>query len=189
MKTLIIKDAPTVRALRTPLRQEILGALQRLGGGSVKEVALELSRAPASLYYHIHALAEAGLVRKARERPSRGRTEAVYELTADRIVIDKSGRSRQFIKALADLHKSALRRAEREVTQSLEWQRSKGLPPDESVTLLRLSARLRPAHLRAARKKLKELAAYLAEHDDSKADASFAFTASLAQLVPRDRRG
>lgn len=186
VKTLAIRDASTIRALRTPLRQEILGVLERLGGASVRELAHELGRAPASLYYHVHALAEAGLIGKAGQRSSGSRTEAIYEPAADRIVIDRRGRSKEFIRALADLHSTTLRTAGREAVQSLEWQLSRGLPPDETVTLLRLSARLRPSHLRVARRKLKELAAYLAEHDDSDAEAAFAFTASLIRLVPRE---
>jgi len=187
VRTITIRDAATIKALRTPLRQGILGALQRLGSGSVKDVAHEVGRAPATLYYHMHALTDAGLVRKAGEQPSGSRTEAVYEPAAERIIIDNRGRSKEFMGALADLHATALRTAEREAVQSLAWHRSKGVPPEESVTLLRLSARLKRSHLRIARRKLQEIAAYLADHDDAKAEGTFAFTASLTRLVPRKR--
>ncbi len=188
-RTLLIKDAATVRALRTPIRQEILGALERLGGGSVKEVAAELGRAPASLYYHIHELANAGLIKEIGKQVAGRRTEAVYQPVAERIVIDRGGRSRPFVEALADLHRATLKTTERELMSALNPKRTREVPPDESVLLLRLTARLKPADVRQARGKLRDLAEFLAEHDDAGADSTFSFTAALVRLVPRCARG
>jgi DNA-binding transcriptional ArsR family regulator len=182
-KTLVIKDPAIVRALRTPVRQEVLAALEALGEGSVKDIAGELGRAPASLYYHVHALAEAGLIRQTGTRPSARRDEAVYEPAAARIIIDRRGTSRAFIEALADLHSSALRTAEREMRASLKQKSANGTPPGDSVALLRLTARLKPGDIRAARRKLEEVARFLAERDDPDAATSYAFTATFAELV------
>ncbi len=65
-RTLVIRDAAVLRALRTPLRQEILSALDRPGGASVRELATTLGRKPASLYYHVHDLVRVGLVEGGR---------------------------------------------------------------------------------------------------------------------------
>ena len=170
-EALIIRNAHTIRALRTPVRQEILGALERLGGGSVKDVARELGRAPATLYYHVHALVEAGLVRESGQRPAGRRTEATYAPAAHKIVIDRSASSKGFVEALSDLHRATLRTAERELALALKPRRAKKVPPGKSVALLRLSARLKPADARAARRKLEEVAGFLAECDDPNAAA------------------
>lgn len=185
-RTLRIGDVAQLRALRTPLRQEVLATLSRLGSASVKEMATELGRAPASLYYHIHELAEAGLIREVDRRPAGRRTEAVYGPAAQRIIIDRNPRSKAFAEALAELHRATLRTAERELVSALGVRRSKKEPPDdEAITLLRMTARLTPATARLARKKLKALARFLAEHDDAEQGETFAFTAALVRPGPR----
>jgi DNA-binding transcriptional ArsR family regulator len=187
-RTLHIRDAATVRALRTPARQEILGALERLGAASVKDVAGELGRTPASLYYHVHELRKAGLIREAGTRPAGRRTEAIYEPAAERIVIDRSVTSKGFVEALSDLHSSVMRAADRELAEALEPARARKVPPGKSVALLRLSARLKPADARAARRKLQEVAEFLTRHDDPAADATFSFTGALVRLTPPEER-
>ena len=182
-KTLVIKDPEIIRALRTPARQEVLTALEVLGEGSVKDIARELGKAPASLYYHVHALSEAGLICRAGTRTTGRRDEMVYKPAATRIVIDRRGTSREFIEALSDLHSSALRATEREVRASLKEKSANGTPPGDSVTLLRLTAHLKPADARKARRRLQEVAAFIAEHDDPDGTTSYAFTATLAELV------
>ncbi len=117
--TLVIRDPAVLRALRTPLRQEVLAAVQQMRTASVKDVAAELGRKPASLYYHVHELARVGLIREAGARPAGRRVEALYEPAADRIVIDRSIRTPAFVDALADLERATLRTAERELRAAL----------------------------------------------------------------------
>ncbi|MCK4410184.1 MAG: helix-turn-helix transcriptional regulator, partial [Candidatus Eisenbacteria sp.] len=81
-KTLIIRSARQVRALRTPLRQEIVQALTKLGACTVRELADELGHEPAALYYHVHALEEAGIAVETDKRRGGGRPEGIYELVA-----------------------------------------------------------------------------------------------------------
>lgn len=180
-RTLVIRDAGKLRALRTPLRREILETLMRLRTASVKDLARELGRAPAALYYHVHELARVGLVREVEKRPAGKRLESVYEPVASRIKIDRTVRKRRFIEALLDLQRSTLRAAERELARALESGRVTGA----STSLFRASARLRPKAAGRARKMLAELVRFIAENDDPDAADTYAITAAL---VPVERR-
>ena len=180
-RILHISEPRQVRALRTPLRQDILQAMSLLEAASVKELATALGRAPASLYYHIHELENAGLVRKRTVRRSGTKAETVYESAAEQIRIDRAKRTKGFVDALTDLHKATLSQATREVTAALH-ARSGGDAPDNSLMLVRLSARLSGADVKAARRMLDELAAFISEHDRVGNREAFSFTAAIAKL-------
>ena len=181
-RKLVVRDVSKVRALRTPLRQEILNVLERLGSGTVKEMAAELRRPPASLYYHIHKLVDAGLVNEAGSRPAGRRREAVYEAAAEKIIIDRSVATEGFTDALMDLHRATLRAAERESIAALSAECVDGRKRRDDVTLLRLTARLRPADARRARQMLREIARFMKEHDGPDTPTAFAFTTTLVRV-------
>ena len=181
-RKLVVREASKLRALRTPLRQEILNALEKLGRGTVKDIAAELRRPPASLYYHIHKLVDAGLVNEAGSRPAGRRREAVYQTAAEKIIVDRSVSEKGFTDALVDLHRATFRAAERESIAALRAERVDGAKRRDGVTLLRLTARLRPAEARRARKMLREIARFMKEHDSPDTPTAFALTATLVRL-------
>ena len=187
-RTLVIRDPEKVRALRTPLRQQILEALVRLGRCSVKDLAVETGRAPGALYYHIHDLVDVGLINETGKRRAGKRLESIYEPVAERIVLDRAERSRPFVEALADLHRSTLRSAEREILRALDPGRTADVPPGESVSLLRVTARLRPRARAQAQTMLRELAKFIGENDDPSADETYSLTAALVRLASPSRR-
>ena len=113
--SLVVRDANQLRALRTPLRQEMVRTFSRLGACTVRELADELGREPAGLYYHVHALVDSRIVRVTGKRETGTRPESVYSLVAERILIDRTGTSEPFLSALADLQRATLRTAEREL--------------------------------------------------------------------------
>jgi predicted transcriptional regulator len=186
-RTLVLRDPETVRALRTPLRREILETVIRLRDCSVKELAAELGRAPAALYYHIHELVRAGLIRETGKRPAGKRLESVFEPVAERIMLDRTLRSRPFLEALADLQRSTLRTATRELTRALKVRPKKGEAPAESASLVRVTARLKPRTAARASRMLRELARFLEANDDPEAADTYSVTAALVRLAPRDR--
>ncbi len=182
-KTLLIKSAEQVRALRTPLRQEIVQALTRLGACTVRELANELGHEPAALYYHVHALEEAGIAVETDKRRGGGRPESIYRLVAERIMIDRSETSGPFLSALAELQRATLRTAERELTRAVEARGDGPAADTASPMLLRISSRLRPRDAARAAKLVRELAEFLAENDDSDAESSYALTVAFVRLV------
>ena len=187
-RTLVIRDPEQVKALRTPLRQEIVETLTRLGTCSVKELGEVTGRAPASLYYHIHELVEAGLIREATQRQAGKRVESVYEAVADRIVLDRAERSKAFLSALSDLHRSTLRKAERDIIAALEPGHAPRDAADESAALLRTTARLRPKAAARARRMMRELAEFVGESDDPDAAETHSLTIVFARAVPPENR-
>jgi len=185
LSTLVIRDPAVLRALRTPLRQEVLAAVQQMRTASVKDVAAELGRKPASLYYHVHDLVRVGLVRAAGTRPAGRRTETLYEPAADRIVIDRTIRTPAFVDALADLERATLRTAERELRAALAGSPTAAASPGEPSTLLRLSARLSRADAREVARRLRAVVQFLEEKDDPKGRDTYAFTAACVGVARR----
>ncbi len=181
--TMVVKDARTLRALRTPIRQDILGALERLGRASVGEIADVLGRKRASLYYHVHELQRAGLVTDAGARPAGRKQERLYEAAAAKIIIDRTAGSRAFGEALKGLHRTALRTAEREIAASLERSRSSGDRTADETSLIRLTSRLSVSDARRARKMLMDVARFIEERNSPEARDTYSFTASLIRLA------
>lgn len=73
-----IRRPEQIRALRSPVRQEIVDTVQSLGTCSVADVARELGRHADGLYYHFRSLVRVDLLRPAGERRGEGRREALY---------------------------------------------------------------------------------------------------------------
>jgi DNA-binding transcriptional ArsR family regulator len=180
-KTLLISSAKQLRALRTPLRQEIARALVRRGPCTVRELADALGREPAALYYHVHALVDAGIATEKGKRDEGARPEIVYSLAAERIMIDRRETSKSFLSALGDLQRATLRTAERELACSLEARgRTDG---DDGTSLLRLSSRLRPRDAARVGKMLHEVVEFLSEKDDPEEGEPYSLTAAFTRLV------
>ena len=183
-KELVLENPEQIRALRTSVRQEIVRTLGRTGPAGVKELAELLGRPPASLYYHVHELEDAGILRRTGTRPAGRREEGVYELAAERVVINRTKSSKAFMSALDDLHRSTLRAAEREISRALEAMRRDPSDRDDAVTLLRMSGRLSPSDLKKARRMLTDLVAFMDDRDDPKATATYSVTVAMARLEP-----
>jgi DNA-binding transcriptional ArsR family regulator len=87
----VISDPEALAALAHPLRLRILEFL-RVGSGesrSVKEIAAALDVSQTKLYYHVHQLAETGLIRVAETRLVSGIVERRYQVTAYRLTVDR----------------------------------------------------------------------------------------------------
>jgi predicted ArsR family transcriptional regulator len=180
-KELLISTADQLRALRTPVRQDLVRALTRTGPRTVRELAQALGRQPAALYYHVHALVKAGIVVEKRTRGAGERPERVYALAAPRIRIDRSQRSKAFLSALDDLQRATLSAAERELSAQLE---ARGRDTNNDHTsLLRLTSRLRPNDAKRASEMLKKVAAFIAEKDDPEDGSTYSLTAAFTHLV------
>ncbi len=181
-RTLVIRKAEQLRAMRTPLRQEILDGIERLGVCSVKELAASLGREPASLYYHVRRLEDAGLVSEKATRRSGRRTESVYELSAPRILIDRTERSPAFLAALVELYGAALRAAERELVRALDSEEPGKRLPQGAAALQRLTVRLTPKAAARLPRLIQELAEELSKEAGSDPTEAHSLTTVLARL-------
>lgn len=68
----IVEDAKQIAVLSTPIRIELVTAIQALGGAAtVAELAAQLGRAADGLYYHLRALTRGGLLEEVAEPDAR----------------------------------------------------------------------------------------------------------------------
>lgn len=106
-----------LRALASTVRQDIVDTLQALGAASVPEIAMHMDRTPDSLYYHVRALVDSGLLRRLPEPRRRGRhQEWVYALAGSGEPLRlgyRPGRNRD-AQALSELVANMLRVSQRE---------------------------------------------------------------------------
>lgn len=178
-----IGRADQLRALRTPMRQEIMALLTRSGPRSVGELAREMGIRPASLYYHIHELAAAGLVREAGSRAGRPRSERLYDAAADRVVLQRKSPSPELSKAMDAVRAATLAAAGRELEQAIEAGDAASGPG--APTLLRVTASLDEAALERTDRMIRELVDFMREKNDSSRGRPFALTLTLAPLIGR----
>ena len=180
----VIRSPQQLRALRTPTRHRVLGAVLGLGRCSVAEIAKRLDWKAESLYYHVRALVEAGLIRRVEQRPTGHRNETVYEAVASEIVLDQSNRSEEYLRAVRDVYRAALRATERDLESALESER-KGKGPRLNTMLQRFTVRLSVADLRQLRAMLAEIGNFIAEHENPAASKEVAVTMVFSKLDPR----
>lgn len=75
-----IKEPAQIRALESPMRQEIVDAITGLGPSSITELAAFLGRAPDSLYFHIKKLVKVRLVQEVEKRKDGRHESAIYAI-------------------------------------------------------------------------------------------------------------
>lgn len=115
---LVIRRRDQVEALVSPVRQEIVDAVAAAGPSTIAQIAEWLGRRPDSLYYHIAALVEAGLLVEAGRRRTGRRFGAVYDVPGRPMSIRDEGSigAGPVIKVV----RAALRLADRDFRRALE---------------------------------------------------------------------
>jgi predicted transcriptional regulator len=114
----IIRGGKELAALTAAARQEIIDVLEQMGTVSVAELAKALGRAPDALYFHLHALTRAGLVRNAGSRSRGGRTEALYCTTAPELKLQYEPENEANRNAVSSIVASMLRLTMRDFRRS-----------------------------------------------------------------------
>jgi len=176
----VIRSPEQLKALRTPIRHRVLNAVLGLGRCSVAEIAERLEWKAESLYYHVKALMDAGLVRHAGQRATGGRSETIYEAVAADITLDLSNRSKEYLTAVRDVYRAALRATERDLEHALESERE-GHGPRVNTMLQRFNVRMSGADLRRLRAMLDEIGSFTAEHENPAASGTVALTIVLSK--------
>jgi GNAT superfamily N-acetyltransferase/DNA-binding transcriptional ArsR family regulator len=80
---LVLEDVGAVRTLLDPTRHRVFELVRT--PRSVREIAGEMQMPADRLYYHVHRLVEAGLIKQVDTRSSRRHTERIFGRTAERI--------------------------------------------------------------------------------------------------------
>src|SRR5688572_7534645 len=106
-------------ALTSPVRIELIGALQTHGPSSIRELAARMGRPAAGLYHHVRTLLRAGVLAEAERRKVGRRVEAVYALTNRRVAGGLDPSSPADREGVARAAAAALRLATREFTAAV----------------------------------------------------------------------
>lgn len=108
-----------LRALASPMRQEVIDALVAAGPLSVAELAAHLGRAADSLYFHLRVLKRVGLVLEVDRRRNSRHVAAVYDVPGRPMRIVQEGAPARSMDAVVS---SVLRLAQRDYRRGLKDQ-------------------------------------------------------------------
>src|SRR5437763_17089909 len=105
----MISRPEQLRALISPVRQEIVDVLSRMGTASLAEIAAVLGRPADGLYYHVRLLVRVGLVFPAGSRKHGGRPEELDESIAAQLALAYQTSRKGHIHAVTSIVYSLLR--------------------------------------------------------------------------------
>lgn len=157
----VIRSAAQLRAIGSPQRLRVLRAIQDLGPCTVAELARHLGCKPASLYYHVHALVNAGVVEVVDERHGKGPLESTYDTVAHKIKVDPQGASKAYREALGKLASASLRRADRLHQSAVMNPGLHHSGSERQRVLLQAQVRLSKSSLRCVNRRIDELMEFL----------------------------
>ena len=123
MKTIrphVIRGKKQLACLAAAARQEIFDVLEQMGTVSAAELAAVLGRPADALYFHLRALAGAGLVRSATHRGRSGRTQTLYCTVKPEVQLGYDPRSAANRRAVSAIVASMLRLANRDFRRSFQ---------------------------------------------------------------------
>jgi predicted transcriptional regulator len=105
----LISRPEQLRALISPVRQELVDVLSRMGKASLAEIAAVLGRPADGLYYHVRLLVRVGLVFPAGSRTQAGRPEALYRAVAPQLALPYKSSPKGHVRAVTAIVSSMLR--------------------------------------------------------------------------------
>lgn len=104
IKPFVVTSRKQLLAIASPGREEIIDAVGLLGPCTVPDLARFIGRSRHSLYYHIRALRDCGLLLESHRSGERTKTTAVYDLPGRPLSVRfdlSTERSRRAVLALA----------------------------------------------------------------------------------------
>lgn len=88
---MLIRSRQQLKALASPVRQEIVDALEAAGPLTISQLATLLGRATTALYSHIQALHKASLVAPVTDANSQTEAGVVYDVVSRPLRLDYDG--------------------------------------------------------------------------------------------------
>ena len=151
----------------------------------MREIGAYLDRVPEAVYYHVHALRRAGLIKRAGERIVGGRKEAIYESVADGFRLEPGRASSSFRESMADTCDAMLRFAGRNYRRGVTSKKAVFEGDARNVLTRCATVRLSPRQLARVNRKLDELVRLLLECDAVGDGGAVTFAAVLSPASPR----
>jgi predicted ArsR family transcriptional regulator len=174
-------------ALASPVRIELIGALQTHGPSSIRELANRLGRPADGLYHHVRLLLAAGVFREEGRRRAGRRTEAVYALTAPRIGGRFATNTPASRAAASRAAAAALRMAAREFAAALEQRKHACAGKAPRLRASRQKAWLTDDGLRELHELMSRVEKLLARSNERREGRLYSLTTVLTPLAKRKR--
>jgi DNA-binding transcriptional ArsR family regulator len=181
-----VESAAQIRALTSPLRQDIVDLAQAMVRVSVPELADHLGRPADALYYHVRALQRAGLLVEAGAR-RRGRHQETLYSTPDperRLMLRyRSGRGAA-TKPLRTLVASMLRNSRREFDSAIGDPECVVEGPRRALWAGRATGWLTQAELAKVNRLIAQLGQLLSSPHSARRDRLYSLQFLLSPSAP-----
>lgn len=158
-KTHVVRTPQQLAVLAAAARQEIVDVLAGMDTVSVAELAAALDRPADALYFHLRALARAGLVKQAGYRRRRGRKEALFRTVAPELFLEYRPQNESNRHGVNAIVSSMFRLGIRDFRRAFEAGNAVVSGPQRELWALRKSARLSAAQVEGLNRSIKRVAA------------------------------
>ena len=180
-------DGSRLAAVASPVRIELIGALQPPGPASIRELAARMERPADGLYHHVRLLQKAGVVRVESERKVGRRMEAVYALTAERFVGKADPTSPEIQEATIRTAQAVLRLAGREFVRAIRAKERECRGNAPRMLASRQKAWLTEEGLVELHRYMRKIERLLRDENQNRQGQLFVLTSILVPLIPRRR--
>jgi DNA-binding transcriptional ArsR family regulator len=153
----VVRRRDQLAALRSPRRQEIVDTLAEMGKVSITQLARALGRPADTFYFHLRALTQAGLVRRAGYRHRGGHPEALFQTVATELRLRYEPRDPVNRRVVPTIVQSMLRLGIRDFRRAFESRRVVLSGARRELWALRKTGRLSPAGIAAANRSIDRL--------------------------------
>ena len=115
----IIERDDQLKALASTIRSQLFFEVARLSGATIREIAEQMGRSPASLYRHMDILVECDLVRVEGTKGKGPEKADSYIAIADIVVYPSSQEHPDLLDSLAGVYRAQFRNSEKEFIKGL----------------------------------------------------------------------
>ena len=172
-----------LRALVSPIRQEIVDVMSTRGAMSVAELAAALGRPADALYFHLRALQRAKLVRRTVVRRGGQRQTSLFRTVAPELKLRYEPASGVHRRNLTAIVASMLRLGVRDFRRGLHQEGVRVTGPRRELWALRRTARLTVPQIEEVNRLIDRLSQQFAGvHDEG---PMYAITVLLTPLKGR----
>jgi Helix-turn-helix domain len=177
-----------LKALVSPVRQEVVDALAKVGTASAIELAATLGRPADALYYHLRALRKSGLVVHAGFRTAARRQEELFRTIAPDLVLHYQPDDRANRRAVTAIVDSLMRLGVRDFKHAFEKGGSAVTGPRRELWATRQIGWLLPAELESVNASIRRLRTAVSK--PRREGRLYAITVLLTplEMKPSDRR-
>lgn len=152
-----ISDDDQLKALASPVRQELLDLLARTGPASAAELGKLTGRPADGLYYHLRALQRAGLISSEESRARGGRSEELFRSVHREPALRHDPSPRGNSPAVTSIAASMLRLGIRDFRRAAASSDIRTRGPGRELWALRVTGWLSPTEVAEVNRRIRTL--------------------------------